>query len=112
VTIDTDSPDFIAWDDINGIDEVKGEIQEIIDYLKDPSLLRLRGVSRIGGVMLAGSPGTGKTLLAKAIAAESGVRMFTCSGGWQWQQYDPCTRPPLPPPHTLPLVLALPHVLL
>eukprot|EP00877_Chromochloris_zofingiensis_P008651 jgi/Chrzof1/4039/Cz13g18040.t1 len=80
VFIDTSSPDFIAWDDINGIDEVKKEIEEIIDYLKNPALLRLRGVTRIGGVLLAGAPGTGKTLLAKAIAAESGVRMFTCSG--------------------------------
>jgi cell division protease FtsH len=80
VDIDTTAPDFIRWDDINGIDEVKREISEIIDYLKNPALLRLRGVSRIGGVLLAGAPGTGKTLLAKAIAAESGVRMFTCSG--------------------------------
>lgn len=88
VFIDTTGPDFISWNDINGIDEVKREIEEIIDYLKNPALLRLRGVSRIGGVLLAGAPGTGKTLLAKAIAAESGVRMFTCSGacvcgGWR-----------------------------
>uniref|UniRef100_A0A383VS33 AAA+ ATPase domain-containing protein n=1 Tax=Tetradesmus obliquus TaxID=3088 RepID=A0A383VS33_TETOB len=80
VFIDTSGPEFIGWDDINGIDEVKAEIEEIIDYLKNPALLRLRGVSRIGGVLLAGAPGTGKTLLAKAIAAESGVKMFTCSG--------------------------------
>ncbi|KAI8464373.1 MAG: hypothetical protein J3K34DRAFT_526266 [Monoraphidium minutum] len=79
VFIDTTGPDFISWNDINGIDEVKREIEEIIDYLKNPALLRLRGVNRIGGVLLAGAPGTGKTLLAKAIAAESGVRMFTCS---------------------------------
>lgn len=59
---------------------MKREIMEIIDYLKNPALLRLRGVSRIGGVLMAGAPGTGKTLLAKSIAAESGVRMFTCSG--------------------------------
>lgn len=75
--IDKDAPDFIAWEDINGIDEVKKEIVEIIDYLKNPALLRQRGVARIGGVLLAGAPGTGKTLLAKSIAAESGVRMFT-----------------------------------
>ncbi|GLI67098.1 hypothetical protein VaNZ11_011303 [Volvox africanus] len=80
VRIDTTSPDFIKWDDINGIDEVKNEITEIIEYLRNPALLRSRGVARIGGVLLAGAPGTGKTLLAKAIAAEGGVRMFTCSG--------------------------------
>lgn len=46
VFIDTSGPEFIGWDDINGIDEVKQEIEEIIDYLKNPALLRLRGVSR------------------------------------------------------------------
>jgi len=80
VRIDTTGPDYIPWEDINGIDEVKREISEIIDYLKNPGLLRARGVARIGGVLLAGAPGTGKTLLAKAIASESGVQMFTCSG--------------------------------
>ena len=78
--IDKKAPDFIAWDDINGIDSVKREIEEIIEYLKNPALMRSQGVARIGGVLLAGAPGTGKTLLAKSIAAESGVRMFTCSG--------------------------------
>lgn len=57
VRIDMDAPDFIAWEDINGIDEVKKEIVEIIDYLKNPALLRQRGVARIGGVLLAGAPG-------------------------------------------------------
>lgn len=80
VRIDKKAPDFIAWDDINGIDSVKREIEEIIEYLKNPALMRSQGVARIGGVLLAGAPGTGKTLLAKSIAAESGVRMFTCSG--------------------------------
>jgi len=80
VRIDMQAPDFIAWDDINGIDAVKKEIVEIIDYLKNPAKQRKRGVNRIGGVLLAGAPGTGKTLLAKSIAAESGVKMFTCSG--------------------------------
>ncbi|KAG1670583.1 hypothetical protein FOA52_012156 [Chlamydomonas sp. UWO 241] len=80
VRIDTAAPDFIEWDDINGIDAVKKEIVEVIEYLKNPGLLRQKGVSRIGGVLLAGAPGTGKTLLAKSIAAESGVKMFTCSG--------------------------------
>ncbi|KAG1666581.1 hypothetical protein FOA52_000548 [Chlamydomonas sp. UWO 241] len=80
VRVDASQPDFISWEDINGIDEVKREITEIIDYLKNPALLRQRGVARIGGVLLAGSPGTGKTLLAKSIAGEACVRMFTCSG--------------------------------
>lgn len=69
VTIDTGSPDFIKWDDINGIDEVKKEITEIIDYLKDPALLRSRGVARIGGVLLAGAPGTGEALQQAGWAA-------------------------------------------
>ncbi|MEW5306932.1 MAG: hypothetical protein WDW36_009362 [Sanguina aurantia] len=80
VNIDKQSPDFIAWDDINGIDAVKDEINEVIQFLKNPALLQRQGVARIGGVLLAGAPGTGKTLLAKSIAAESGVSMFTCSG--------------------------------
>lgn len=80
VRIDMKAPDFIAWDDINGIDAVKREIEEIIEYLKNPALQKQQGVARIGGILLAGAPGTGKTLLAKSIAAESGVRMFTCSG--------------------------------
>ena len=57
VSIDQEAPDFIPWDEIHGIDEVKLEITEIIDYLKNPALLRQRGVARIGGVMLAGAPG-------------------------------------------------------
>lgn len=57
VRIDTGGPDFIPWEEIHGIDEVKREIQEIIEYLKNPGLLRERGVARIGGVMLAGAPG-------------------------------------------------------
>eukprot|EP00983_Pelagomonas_calceolata_P045080 1139547-Pelagomonas_calceolata.AAC.7 len=64
VRIDQDAPDFIPWDEIHGIDEVKLEITEIIDYLKNPALLRQRGVARIGGVMLAGAPGTSKMQLA------------------------------------------------
>lgn len=54
VRIDKNAPDFIAWEDINGIDDVKREIVEIIDYLKNPALLRQRGVARIGGVLLVG----------------------------------------------------------
>ncbi|TCN42151.1 cell division protease FtsH [Kribbella orskensis] len=65
--------------DVAGIDEVKAEIAEIVDYLKDPDKYRRLGARAPKGVLLAGAPGTGKTLLARATAGEAGVPFFSAS---------------------------------
>ncbi|BBH67835.1 ATP-dependent zinc metalloprotease FtsH [Actinoplanes sp. OR16] len=65
--------------DVAGIDEVKDEISEIVDFLKDPAKYRRIGARAPRGVLLAGSPGTGKTLLARATAGEAGVPFFSAS---------------------------------
>lgn len=70
----------ITFKDVAGIDESKAELEEIIDFLKDPQKFTKLGGRIPKGVLLAGSPGTGKTLLAKAIAGEAEVPFFTISG--------------------------------
>ncbi|NIK61359.1 ATP-dependent zinc metalloprotease FtsH [Kribbella shirazensis] len=65
--------------DVAGIDEVETEITEIVDYLKDPGKYRRVGARAPKGVLLAGAPGTGKTLLARATAGEAGVPFFSAS---------------------------------
>ncbi|WP_433158165.1 ATP-dependent zinc metalloprotease FtsH [Kribbella sp. CA-247076] len=65
--------------DVAGIDEVEAEITEIVDYLKDPDKYRRLGARAPKGVLLAGAPGTGKTLLARATAGEAGVPFFSAS---------------------------------
>lgn len=70
----------ITFDDIAGADEAKEEVKEIVDFLKDPLKFRLIGGKIPKGILLMGSPGTGKTLLAKAVACEANVPFFSISG--------------------------------
>jgi len=70
----------VTFHDVAGIDEAKDELQEIIDFLVDPKKFTKLGGRIPKGVLLVGSPGTGKTLLARAIAGEANVPFFTISG--------------------------------
>ncbi|HWH67854.1 MAG TPA: ATP-dependent metallopeptidase FtsH/Yme1/Tma family protein, partial [Candidatus Sulfotelmatobacter sp.] len=76
----TDDRKRVTFDDVAGIDEVKEELVEIVDFLKHPKRYMELGARIPKGVLLFGSPGTGKTLLAKAVAGEAGVPFFSISG--------------------------------
>ncbi|MEV5965593.1 ATP-dependent zinc metalloprotease FtsH [Kribbella sp. NPDC051952] len=69
----------VTFADVAGIDEVEAEIEEVVDYLKDPEKYRRVGARAPKGVLLSGAPGTGKTLLARATAGEAGVPFFSAS---------------------------------
>jgi cell division protease FtsH len=69
----------VTFDDVAGIDEVEAEINEVVDFLKDPGKYRRVGARAPKGVLLAGAPGTGKTLLARATAGEAKVPFFSAS---------------------------------
>ena len=75
-----DGQNRVTFADVAGIEEAKDEVEEIIAFLKDPKKFRRLGGRIPKGVLLAGAPGTGKTLLARAIAGEAGVPFFTISG--------------------------------
>ncbi len=76
----TEKSGRVTFDDVAGIDEAREELQEIVEFLKDPQKFARLGGKIPKGALLVGSPGTGKTLLARAIAGEAGVPFFTISG--------------------------------
>ena len=75
-----DSANKVRFADVAGCDEAKEDVREVVDFLKDPSKYQRLGGHIPRGILLVGSPGTGKTLLAKAIAGEAGVPFFSISG--------------------------------
>jgi len=76
----TEKAGRVTFDDVAGIDEAKEELEEIVEFLRDPQKFSRLGGKIPKGALLVGPPGTGKTLLARAIAGEAGVPFFTISG--------------------------------
>src|SRR5690242_17875461 len=73
------SKSSVSWDDVAGVEEVRAELMEVVDFLRDPKRFERLGAKTPKGLLLYGPPGTGKTLLAKAVAHESGANFYSAS---------------------------------
>src|SRR5918996_3285607 len=76
---DAQGKSSIKWEDVAGLPEAKSELQEVVDFLRQPEQFERLGARVPKGILLYGPPGTGKTLLAKAVAHESGAKFFSQS---------------------------------
>src|SRR3982750_4890895 len=77
--MDARSKSAVTWADVAGVEEVRAELMEVVDFLRDPKRFELLGAQVPKGLLLYGPPGTGKTLLAKAVAHESGANFYSAS---------------------------------
>ncbi len=78
-TVDNKAKSQITWSDVAGVEEVRAELMEVVDFLRDPKRFQRLGAKVPKGLLLYGPPGTGKTLLARAVAHESGANFYSAS---------------------------------
>src|SRR6476659_7578218 len=77
--VDSRSKSSVTWDDVAGVEEVREELMEVVEFLREPKRFERLGAKTPKGLLLYGPPGTGKTLLAKAVAFESGAKFYSAS---------------------------------